>query len=368
MTSISFRKIAVAVPWYSEHDAVSNDAYFQHLFFRSLGFTSILYAEGTSPHLQGRLTGFEEFMNMVRDPSALLIYHHGVYWAQGEAILREAKCTIHLKYHNITPPDFFRGYDRNSTYATELGRAQTQRILEMNKVSLFVGDSQYNIDDLLSYGLRIRSAIVAPFTQIQDFDEVEADPDIKQEMKAGGKKNVLFVGRVVPNKGHVHLFRTLNRFIDFYGTNICLHLVGGFALAENTYFIELENIINQSKLGPFIKFHQKINSAKLKAFYQYSDAFLLMSEHEGFCVPILEAQYLDLPIVALNRTAVGETLGPQQIIYPETDYDFFASALQRVFTHTELRKSVIENGRLNYLRFRPEALQQQTLALLQQPL
>lgn len=365
MTSISFRKIAVAVPWYSEHDAVSNDAYFQQLFFHSLGVTAILYAEGTSPHLQSRLTSFEDFMKIVRDPSALLIYHHGVYWAQGESILREAKCTIHMKYHNITPPEFFRGYDRNSTYATELGRAQTQRLIEMGKISLYVGDSQYNIDDLRSYGLNDESAIVAPFTQIQDFDEVEADPLVEQEMTAEGKKNVLFVGRVVPNKGHSHLFKTLDRYIDFYGTGICLHLVGGFALSENTYFIELENIINRSKLGPFVRFHQKINSAKLKAFYQFSDAFLLMSEHEGFCVPILEAQYLDLPIVALNRAAVGETLGPEQLIYPEPDYDFFASALQRVFTHTDLRKSVIEHGRTNYMRFRPEALQEQTLALLQ---
>ena len=78
-----------------------------------------------------------------------------------------------------------------------------------------------------------------------------------------------------------------------------------------------------------IKFHQKVDLKTLHTLYKYSTVFLLLSEHEGFCVPILEAQYHNLPIVAWDQCAVGETLGSGQLLFQDCDYDSFAIAAHK---------------------------------------
>lgn len=365
MNDLRFTKVVVAIPWYSEHDAMSNDAYWQQQYLKDQGSLTYLYAEGFSPNLRKRLISFSELESHIADPQALLIYHHGVYWVQGEEILKRAKCVISMKYHNITPASFYRGYDAASTFATEKGREQTGRILAMNRIALYMGASQYNIEDLRSYGFPLSdTAAIAPFTQTRDFDEVEPDPAITRILKDSARKNLLFVGRVVPNKGHAHLLKVVDRYISFYGADVCLHIIGGLAMGEDVYFIELENILADLRLADNVKFHQKVGLPGLKAFYQNCDVFLLLSEHEGFCVPILESQHMGLPIVALDRAAIKETLGPGQLIYDELDYDFFACAVRHVASNDALRQDLKASGYTNAEKYRPEILLKKTLDCL----
>lgn len=363
--SKKFEEVLIVVPWYSEHDAISNDAYWQQQYLLSKGIKCHLYAEGYSTNLKHRLITYNECQRLISEPRNLLIYHHGVYWIQGESIFNQARCSLCIKYHNITPPEFYRPYDRISTYATEMGRDQTARFLKSGKIWLCMADSAYNIDDLRAYSLLMpHSEVVAPFTHITDFDSVEADNVIAQELRSGRNKNLLFVGRVVPNKGHSHLLHVLTRYIDFYGADIRLNIIGAVSLSEDLYFVELENLISSLSLGRNVAFHQKIGLKGLKAFYENSDVFLLMSEHEGFCVPILESQYMGLPIVALDRAAVGETLGENQILSKDLDYDFFACAIRHVTDNTSVRESLRDQGFLNYERFKPDAILKKTLECL----
>lgn len=365
MGDIRFPKVVIALPWYSEHDAISNDAYWQKKYLSERGVDCYLYAEGYADKLRSQLISFDECQRLLKDPSNLLIYHHGVYWVQGEQIFNSTEAKICLKYHNITPPEFYRNYDSISTYATEMGRQQTGRFLQSQKIWLCTAASHYNIRDLESYGCPLpRTDVVAPFTQISDFDFVEADPSIVRSIRANGRRNLLFVGRVVPNKGHMHLLKVLERYMCFYGSAVHLNIIGGMSLGEDRYFIELEHLIESLCLSKNVTFHQKVGLSGLKAFYQNSDAFLLMSEHEGFCVPILESQHLGLPLIALDRAAVKETLGSGQLVMQDLDYDFFACAVHHVVTNKELKADLCQNGFSNCDRFRPEVLLQKTIACL----
>jgi glycosyltransferase involved in cell wall biosynthesis len=121
------------------------------------------------------------------------------------------------------------------------------------------------------------------------------------------------------------------------------------------YGQQLTEAINSRRLSSYIEIHQDVDFCDLHTFYRNSQAFLLMSEHEGFGVPILEAQYHNLPMVALDRAAVRETLGSDQLVFSDPDPAVFAAALHRLKFDAELRKYLGRKGQENYSHYsRPQ--------------
>ena len=201
------------------------------------------------------------------------------------------------------------------------------------------------MDELINCGAKKnQSAVIAPFNSLNDFKNTPTVAKIKKILTEFDYVNLLFVGRIVPNKGHLHLIRTLKSYVNFYGTNVRLHLVGEVSPRLGKYYQVLENEIKKYKLGGLIKFHQKVDLKTLHTLYKYSTVFLLLSEHEGFCVPIMEAQYHHLPIVAWDQCAVSETLGSGQFLFQECNYDAFAIAAHKLTTDLNLTNKLIQNG------------------------
>src|SRR5690606_6245984 len=119
----------------------------------------------------------------------------------------------HIKYHNITPHSFYERYDGPSTYACREGRKQTEEIAQLAKIERFIGASRYNAQELLELGVpESKISVIAPLHKTHDFDKLEPNAILRNEL-SDGKINVLFVGRVVPNKGHKHLIETINRYV-----------------------------------------------------------------------------------------------------------------------------------------------------------
>ena len=359
-------KVYILVPCLSLHDAVCNDALKQRDVLRSHGCQCEIFAEFCDKETQNISISESELLQGIKENSrdVLIIYHHAVFWEMGERILRQAKCSIHLKYHNITPSAFFKRYDSGSFHATNAGAAQTMRLTQIENITRFVGDSAYNLQDLISLGVKEeKMAVIAPFHRVDDFSQAKEREETRQQFN-GNDVQVLFVGRIVPNKGHLHLIETIHRYIKHYGSGIKLHFVGSMALGEPTYFIELERLVNKYRLGHVVNFRQKVDFDTLYTYYKCADAFLVMSEHEGFCVPILEAQYLDVPVIALNRAAVKDTLGSNQVIFDEIDFDLFAASVHVVAKDSAYRAYLAAEGRENFKRFTTSELERQTIDLL----
>ena len=177
------------------------------------------------------------------------------------------------------------------------------------------------------------------------------------------KKHFLTVGRIVPNKGHIHLIHTINSYIKFFGAAVKLHIIGSFCMQNERYYYELEKLINRFHLGGQIHFQQNTNFDEMHTYYRTVDAMIMMSEHEGFCVPIAESQFHELPIIALNRGAVEETLGQDQIIFDEPEYYDFAVALHRVAEDQSVKEHLTTSGSKNFHRYRSENILQQLLSL-----
>lgn len=355
--------ILIATPSLNTHDAVSNDVMQLRSHLLASGEDVQIYSEFIDPSLRSMVCEKHKYFALLKQAGNTLIYHHSVQWMIGEEIVRSARCRILLKYHNITPSNFF-SYDPVRMHVTAQGREQTKRFIESKKINLYVGDSRYNSEELIHQGAPSEQThVIAPFHCVHDFDNVEINPDLAKQLQ-DGNRHVLFVGRVAPNKGHKHLLRTISRYIDFYGKNIRLHVVGGILEGDRPYLEEIEDLILELGLASIVSFHNKLSFRDLHTLYSCSHAFLLMSEHEGFCVPILEAQYHKLPIVAWNQCAVGETLGGDQLILGELDYEIFAVALHRAMTDEALRETLVQKGELNFQKYESPILFKQTQELL----
>lgn len=174
-----------------------------------------------------------------------------------------------------------------------------------------------------------------------------------------GKINVLSVGRIVPNKGFHHAIEVIDRYMSYYGDTIRFYIVGGTDPHFQGYVDELMNRLSNLRLDNNVTFTGKVSFEDLHSYYVASHAFLLMSEHEGFCLPILESQYHKLPIVALDRCAVKDTLGDEQLSIKELDYDIFASAIHTVVTDYTVRNYLADNGYRNYRKYQSDVLTEQ---------
>ena len=97
--------------------------------------------------------------------------------------------------------------------------------------------------------------------------------------------------------------------------------------------------------------------SELRAAYAAADALVMMSAHEGFCVPLVEAMALGTPIVAFGSSALAWTIGDAGIVWNEPDPHLVAMSVMRIHTDLMLREMLRELGRARYRdAFSPAAL------------
>lgn len=242
-------------------------------------------------------------------------------------------------YHNVTPPEFLRGYN------PELARLldQGQRELELFRGAPYaLAASEYNRQEMLARGFA--RVDVLPYFVTFDALRVSADSPIGREVAAryaSNRVNVLFVGRLAPNKRQDELVRVMNYYQRLIDPNARLLLVGGEANAPG-YRLELQTLIDvlgvrnvelAGSIGP---------RDGLGGYYRAATAFVCLSEHEGFCVPLLEAMAFEVPVIAFKSTGVPYTLGEAGVQLAEKRYDVVSEAIELVHTDRVLRERLIE--------------------------
>lgn len=294
----------------------------------------------------------------------LLIYHHSIYWEKGESLLSNFHGELILRYHNVTPWYFFETYSLSYTELCKKGAKQTQRLARSFSNNYWLADSTFNRDELVDFGADPKKVVVVPpFNRVQDYLWTPRRNNEDRVIK------VCFVGRFAPNKRHQDLVRIVDAYVNYLSKNITLQLVGMQDPNLSSYIQEVEDLISKLKVGDHVKILSHISEQELKGIFHSSDVFLCTSQHEGFCVPIIEAQAAGLPVVSVNSTALKETIGPQQLVAdpPQTsqDYVFYARLIQEVCTNLILRQVVTDQGYRNVLqRFVPEVIENQFITEL----
>ncbi|MFH0976564.1 MAG: glycosyltransferase family 4 protein [Spirochaetota bacterium] len=342
-------QIVISTIALAQGDATGNDIYYEYQTLKEEGFDVCLYAEQYDSFYASFIISPKKLNEIISFKENLLIYHHGIYWEQGGQIINNAGCKVIMKYHNITPADFFKEY--NTVYYNDsfLGRKQTEQFAGNNKFNLFLADSEYNAGEIEDYRVpKEKIFVLPPFNKIHDFDSVKLNLKLLEKLQ-DGEINLLFVSRVLPHKGLHHIIEVLKQYINYYGDAIRLNIIGGIDTELNKYMNELEELICQNHLEEYVFFRGKVSFSELKTYYASSNVLLVMSEHEGFCLPIIEAQYNKLPVIALDRCAVKDTLGKEQLVFQDIDYKLFASAIHIIVKNNHIRNYLSDSGYKNYL-------------------
>src|SRR5712691_7507367 len=293
-------RIAILNPCLMMSDAVSND---------SIGMCQVLAAQGHEVSLfadswtitEPKVRHVREMRAYLQDRSSLLIYHHAVGWYTGLAILKKVNCKRIVKYHNVTPPEFFDAISEDYRKMCQAGRDQLNAIAAAG-YDLYLSDSEYNRQELIVAGASpSRSLVVPPFHQINRSIALEADLAIVDAYR-DGKTNILMIGRLAPNKGHALLIDAFAAYHYNYNNNSRLLIVGKEDERLCAYTEALRKQVQQLGLRNAVIFTGEVSEPALKAYYLVANVFMITSEHEGFCVPLVEEMAMKLPIVAYGSS------------------------------------------------------------------
>ena len=343
-------RIIQLLPTMSFGDAVSNDAAAIGRMIAEMGYEAETCAANIDPRLpKGSVIPVKE----MREPEKgdLLIYHGST----GDSLNRMIpgyKGKKLMRYHNITPPHFFRDYSQESERRTRDGYREI-RVLR-DTFDRVAAVSDYNRRDLRRMGYTCPidvCPIVIPFS---DYEQ-EPDRGVLEKYRGDGWVNLLFVGRITPNKRQENVIRAFARYRRDYNPKSRLFLVGS-ARGMESYLGQLEKYAEKLDVKDCVIFPGQISFASILAYYRLADAFVCMSEHEGFCVPLVEAMYFDLPIVALRAAAVPDTMGKAGILLEDTDPDKAAAAIDRILRDGELREGIAAERKAQLRLYRYETV------------
>jgi glycosyltransferase involved in cell wall biosynthesis len=285
-------------------------------------------------------SGLKDFLVDAED---ILIYHYSIGWEPGLELLRELKCRTVIKYHNVTPPEFFEGISQWHIDKCRDGRSQLREIVR-HGCDLYLADSEYNRRELLDEGAeKGRSFVVPPFHHIDRLQDIAADLQMLDRFR-DGKTNVLMVGRVAPHKGHPELIEAFAAYHHDYNRDSRLIIVGKEEEAFLTYSTRLREMIAFFLLEKSVEFIGEVSDAALKACYLLSNAFMFTSKHEGFCVPLVEAMAMKVPIVAYASSAIPDTVGNAGLVLEQRDPRLMAGAVNTLIEDETIAVALGLNG------------------------
>jgi glycosyltransferase involved in cell wall biosynthesis len=328
-------------------DAVGNDCFELQRLYWSRGVGSDLFAAEAKPEVAQFARPSADLEQVPVEGTSLQ-----VHISMGNDALWDVAKLPHRKtvvYHNITPAHFFEGLNEHARRYSEIGR---QQLAEFARVSeLGIADSRYNQKELVRAGFD-RTAVVPIIVDWSAFD-VAPDPAILREL-SDERTDILAVGQILPQKAVHTVVAAFAKYRESDPT-ARLWLVGSHAMS-GSYLGQVREAIRARGLEDAVTLTGTVPMSALVAYYRGATAFVTLSEHEGFCVPLLEAMRAGLPVVASDAGAIPDTLGDAGILLSGTDPDTVAAALERIVRDAALRKDVIARGHRHLLAFTPEAV------------
>jgi glycosyltransferase involved in cell wall biosynthesis len=345
------------IPAAHRGDAVGDHALVLRSLFQAWGHESEIYALTVDPALEGLVRPWSGPESRDGD---VTILHYAVPSPMSAALGTLPGARV-LHYHNVTPAHFFAPYDAGICAMAAAGRRELATLAD--RVDLALGVSTYNREELDALGFRNTGVlpIVVDTDRLTGARPVPALERILQD----GLVNILFVGRAAPNKkieDHIRLAETYKRYVDIYYRFI---FVGKYD-AVPRYYATIRALIGTYQMLPErFWFTGPVPEAELAAYYRNAHAYVSLSEHEGFCVPLIEAMAMDVPVLAYAAAAVPETLGGAGISFAPKDLEQAAELLGSLVYDEPVRQAVLAGQRRRAAAFRRDRLAPQVKAMLE---
>lgn len=331
------------VPSFTARDAVGTHTVKVREVLRSMGIDSEIYAVERGRGTPVRARPYRTFSMRRQAPDTWLLYQFSAGNLLTRWLLERPEPKI-VNFHNITPPSFFTGWHGPMAMEQEAGLRQLTRLAGAAKLG--IADSRFNEQEMIAAGFT--DTAVVPLL----FDLPSPRPVVAAVAPATAASTWLFVGRLVPNKAQHDLVRALAVYRRVYDRDAELVLVGKPAVPA--YAEAVRNLATELGLTGAVRYLGSVDDDELRAAYRDAAVYVCLSEHEGFCAPVLEAMAHDLPVVAYAAAAVPETVGAAGLLLPEKSPATVAAAVHRVVADRELRDQLVRRGRARAAEFGSE--------------
>jgi len=345
------------VPAAHRGDAIGDSARRVRDLLRTMGHDAELYALTIDDSLKHDVRPFS-------DPTAgrgdLTIFHYALPSPMTDAFARLPRGRV-LQYHNVTPAAYFAPYDPALFRLAALGRRELATLV--GGVDVALGDSEYNRRELESLGFD-RTGVFPIAVDTARVTQRSARPAL-ETMLDDGLVNFLFVGRIAPNKkieDHIRLAEEYKRYVDAYYRFI---FVGRYDVVPR-YYSTIRALMSEFRLlnDRFI-FTGPVPDEELAVYYRHAAVYVSLSEHEGFCVPLVEAMAADVPVLAYSAAAVPDTLGGAGVQFAPKDLEYAAELLGALAFDDDLRRQVIAGQRRRLADFGDARVSRELAALVQ---
>lgn len=335
-------------------DAISGEAIAIMRLLRRRGVSSRIFSVHSHEKVRNECTDWRELGAELEEArkggdEVALVLHYSIGSPLNDLFRTTPGVRTALIYHNLTPDRWFTGYNARVVADLRKGRAELPSLLAQTEIVL--ADSDYNRAELEALGCR--SSEVLPLLIDTEKWAVAANAGIKQALAGHGGKNLLHVGRFAPNKRIEDILKAFYFYHHKIEKRSKLWLVGTDIDTE-IYSFELRRLATELRIDHAVEWVGTVADSELRAFYEGADAYLCMSEHEGFCVPLLEAMHFGVPIIAYASTAVPDTLGEGGVLISRKAPAETAELIDLVIRDQMLRSRLIAAGRHRVADFAPE--------------
>ena len=332
------------VPAAHKGDAIGDSARRVRKLLREMGHDSDLYAMTIDDDLRGDVIDWKDAGATRGD---LTIFHVALVSPMTAAFAKLTSGRV-LQYHNVTPAHFFAGYDAAIFRLAMLGREDLKTLVGHTDIAL--GDSEYNRQELAELGFD-NTGVFPIAVDTGRITAAPRRPALEDVLHEEGWRNFLFVGRIVPNKkieDHIQLAEHYKRYVDEQYRFIFV----GKTDATPRYYLAIREMLERYRMpqGRFI-FTGPVPDEDLATYYRTASVYISLSEHEGFCVPLLEAMAADVPVLAYASTAVPDTLGGAGVQFAPKDLEYAAELLGELAYNDGLRQQVIAGQRARLADF-----------------
>jgi glycosyltransferase involved in cell wall biosynthesis len=338
VTDRPFRAVHQIVSNFDVGDAIGNHVRALRRLLRSWGYASDVYAQYRHASLVKDAHFYTRYRE-VSSPDTAVLFHFsiGSEVTSFFASLRDRRALV---YHNITPPEYFVGVNARVADRCRRGRWELARLRNVTELAL--GVSEFNRRELEAAGFP-RTGVLPILV---DWDQYDHPPVPALEEAYGRGTTLLAVGRIAPNKRVEDLVKAYY-FYRRLDPDSRLIVVGA-AVDTESYLAGCQKLCAELGLLDNVVFTGSVSQAELCAYYRLASAYICLSEHEGFCVPLLEAMHFDLPVVAYATAGVPGTMGDAGLLVPDKDFPAIAELVHRAVHDTELRARVVagQRGRL----------------------
>ncbi|MPY88728.1 MAG: glycosyltransferase [Luteitalea sp.] len=344
------------VPAAHRGDAIGDSARRVRDLLRTRGHEADVFALTMDDELRGDVRPFGHPSARAGD---MTIFHFALP-SPMTAAFATLECARVLQYHNITPAHFFAGYDRELYRLAQLGRAELRTLV--GQVDLALGDSAYNRQELENLGFA-PTGVMPIAVNTARITQAPRRPALERVLD-DGLVNFLFVGRVAPNKRIEDTLLLAEHYKRYVDADYRFIFVGKHD-AVPSYFAAIRALVARFQMLPdrFI-FTGPVPDEDLATFYRQASVYLSLSDHEGFCVPLVEAMAADVPVLAYGAGAVPETLGGAGVLFSTKNFEYAAELLAILAYDADVRQRIIEGQRQRLAAFSDAAIERHLDALL----